>query len=79
MGGHECTLSDEFLQMVKGDVLHAEGTSYGTKANVPQIESVLTLESLPQDGAWVLQHQKNPVKVKHRHLKWERAKRLSQE
>ena len=65
--------------MVKGDALHAEGMSYGTKANVPQIESVLTKESLPRDGAWVLQHQKNPVEVKHHHLKWERAERLSQE
>ena len=65
--------------MVKRDVLHAEGSSYGTKANVPQIESVLTLESLPWDGALVLQHQKNPVEVKCHHLKWERAERLLQE
>ena len=40
-GGHEHTLSDEFLQMVKGDVLHAECLSYGTEADVPQIESIL--------------------------------------
>ena len=33
----------------------------------------LTLESLPRDGAWVLQHQKNPVEVKCCHLKWEGA------
>ena len=78
-GGHECALSNEFLQMVKRDALHAKCSSYGTKANVPQIESILTLESLPWDGAWVLQHQKNPVEVKCCHLKWERAERLSQE
>ena len=76
-GGHECTLSDEFPQMVKRDALHVEGLSYGTKGNVPQVESILTLESLPWDGAWVLQHQKNPVEVKHCHLKWEGAERLS--
>ena len=46
--------------MVKRDALHAEGSSYGTKANVPQIESVLTL---------VRQHQLNMVKVKCHHLK----------
>ena len=51
----------------------------GQKWMSPQIEPILTLESLPQDGAWVLQHQKNPVEVKHCHLKWERAERLSQE
>ena len=78
-GGHECTLSNEILQMVKRDALHAEGLSYGTKANVPQIESVLTLESVPWNGALVLHHQKNPVKVKHHHLKWEKSERLFQE
>ena len=54
--------------MVKGDALHVECSSYGTEADVPQIESVLTMESLPRDGAWVLQHQKNPVEVKCCHL-----------
>ena len=68
MGGHECTLGDEFQQMLKRDALHAEGLSYGTKANVPQIESVLTLECVPQDGALVCQQQKNAVKVKCCHL-----------
>ena len=68
-GGHECALGDEFPQMVKRDALHAEGLSYGTKANVPQIESILTVEGVPWDGALVHQHQKNLVKVKHHHLK----------
>ena len=73
MGGHECTIGNEFLQMVKRDALHAKGLSYGTKVNVPQIESVLTLEGVPWDGTLVLQHQKNPVKVKCLHLKWEKV------
>ena len=55
--------------MVKRDALHAEGLSYGTKANVPQIEYVLALEGVLWDGALVCQHQKNPVKVECRHLK----------
>ena len=79
MGEHECTLGDEFPQMVKKDALHAEGSSYGTKVNFPQIESVLTLESVPWHGALVLQHQKNPVEVKCCHPKWKRAERLFQE
>ena len=34
-GGHECTLSDEFPQMVKGDVLHAECSSNGDRSGHP--------------------------------------------
>ena len=68
-GGHEHTLSDESLQMVKRDALHAEGLSYGTKVNIPQVESILALEGVPWDGALVCQHQKNVVKVKCCHLK----------
>ena len=67
--GHECTLSDEFPQMLKRDALHAEGLPYGTKANVPQIESVLTLEDVMWDGALVRQHQLNTVEVECHHLK----------
>ena len=47
LGGHECTLGDEFPQMVKRDALHAECSSYGTKVNIPQVVSVLAVESLP--------------------------------
>ena len=55
--------------MVNRDVLHVEGLSYGTKAKVPQIESILTLEGVMWDGALVHQHQLNMVKVKCHHLK----------
>ena len=71
-GGHERALGDEYPQTVKRDVLHVEGSSYGTKANIPQIETILTLEGVLWDGALVCQHQKNPVKVKHHHLKGEK-------
>ena len=64
--------------MVERDALHAECLSYGMEADVPQIESVLISESLMWDGTWALQHQKNPLKVECGHLKYERAKRLSQ-
>ena len=77
-GGHEHALSDEFLQTVEGDALHVECSSCGTEVDSPQIESILTMEILPWDGTWVIQHQKNPVEVKHCHLKCERAKGLSQ-
>ena len=55
--GHKRALSDEFPQMLKRDVLHVEGSSYGIKANVPQVESVLTLEGVLRDGALVHQYQ----------------------
>ena len=67
------TLSDKSPQAVKRDALHAEGLQYGAEANVPQVESVLALDGIPQDGALVIQLQKNVVKVKCGHLKdkWE--------
>ena len=67
--GHECILSDESPQTVKRDVLHAEGSPYGTEANLPQVESILALEGVLWDGTLVHQHQKNVVKVKCSHLK----------
>ena len=66
---HEHTLGNEFPQMVKRGVLHAEGSSYGMKANIPQVESILTLEGVKWDGALVHQHQLNTVEVKCHHLK----------
>ena len=48
----------------------------GQKQMSPQVESVLTMESLLWDGVTVFQHQKNPVEVKHCHLKCERARRI---
>ena len=71
--GHEHALSDESPQVVKRDALHSEGSLYGTEVNVPQVESILALEGVPQDGALVGQLQKNVVKVKCGNLeeKWE--------
>ena len=36
-GGLEHSLSDEFPQMVKRDVLHAECSPYGTKVTAPRL------------------------------------------
>ena len=51
------------------DALYVEDSSHGTKVNIPQIESILALEGVPQDKALVCQHQKNMIKVKCHHLK----------
>ena len=44
----------------------------------PQVEPVLTMESLLRDGAGIFQHQEDPVEVKRHHLKWERARLLQE-
>ena len=36
-GGHECVGRKYFLQLVKGDALHAEGLVDGAEANVPEV------------------------------------------
>ena len=77
-GGHEHALSNEFPQVVKRDALHAEGLLYGAEANYPQVECVLALEGVPQDGALAGQLQKYAVKVKCSHLK-EQVGKLLQE
>ena len=76
--GHKCALSDESPQAVKRDVLHVEVLLYGAEVNVPQVESVLVLEGVPQDGALAGQLQKYAVKVKCGHLK-EQVGKLLQE
>ena len=78
-GGHKRTLSDESPQAVKRDVLHAEGSLYGAEANVPQVESILALEGVPQDGVLVGQLQKYAIKVKCGHLKEQAGKLLQVE
>ena len=76
--GHERTLSDEGMQAIEGEALHAECSSQRTEADVPRVEPVLTMESLLWDGAGIFQHPKDPVEVKHHHLKWERARLLQE-
>ena len=48
--GHKCTLCDEFLQVVKGNALHVEGMLDGAEADVPQVETILAVESVPLYG-----------------------------
>ena len=67
--GHKCTLSDKFLQVVKGDALHVEGTLYGAEADVPQVETFLAVEGVPRYGTLAGELQEYPVKVECGHLK----------
>ena len=49
-GGHKCTLCNKFPQVVQGNALHVEGMLDGAEANVPQVETILAVESVPGYG-----------------------------
>ena len=66
---HKCTLSDEFLQVVQGNPLHAEGMLYGAEVDVPQVETILAEESVPRYGTLAGELQEYPVEVECSHLK----------
>ena len=68
-GGHEHTLCDGFPQVVKGNMLHVEGMLYRAEADVPQVETVLAVESVPQYGTIAGELQEYPVEVECGHLK----------
>ena len=68
-GGHKCTVCDEFLQVVKGNVLHAEGTLYRAESDIPQLETILAVESAPWYGTFAGELQEYPVEVECGHLK----------
>ena len=67
--GHKCTLCDEFLQVVQGNALHVEGTLHGAETNVPQVETILVMESVPGYGALAGKLQEYPAEVECGHLK----------
>ena len=69
LAGHKCTLSDKFPQVVKGNALDVEGVLYGAEVDVPQVETILAVESVPQYGTLAGELQEYPVEVECGHLK----------
>ena len=67
--GQKRALCDKFLQIVKGNALHVEGALYGAEADVPQVETILAVESVPQYGTLAGELQEYPVEVEYSHLK----------
>ena len=63
------TLCNEFLQVVKGNALHVEGTLDGAEADVPQVETNLAVESVPRYGTLAGELQEYPVEVECGHMK----------
>ena len=68
-GGHKCTLCNEFPQVVKGNVLHVEGMLYRAEVDVPEVETILAVESVPQYGTLASKLQEYLVEVESNHLK----------
>ena len=67
--GHKHALCNEFPQVVKGNMLHVEGTLYRAEADVPQVETILAVESVPRYGTLAGELQEYPVEVECGHLK----------
>ena len=74
-GGHKHALCNEFLQVVKRNALHVEGMLDWAEADVPQVEAILAVESVPQYGTFAGDLQEYPVEVECSHLK-EQARSL---
>ena len=67
--GHKCTICGKFPQVVKGNALHVEGMLYRAEADVPQVETVLAVEGVPQYGTLAGEFQEYLVEVERGHLK----------
>ena len=67
--GHKCALCNEFLQVVKGNALHIEGTLYRAEVGVPQVKTILAVESVPQCGTHASEVQEYLVEFECGHLK----------
>ena len=67
--GHKSALCNEFPQVVKGNALHVEGMLDGAEVDVPQVETILAVESVPQYGTLAGELQEYLVEVECGHLK----------
>ena len=67
--GHKRTLCNEFPQVVQGNALHVEGTLDGAEVNVPQVETILAVESVPGYGTLVGKLQEYLAEVECGRLK----------
>ena len=67
--GHKHALCNEFLQVVQGNALHVEGMLDGAEVNVPQVETILAVESVPGYGTLAGKLQEYPAEVECGHVK----------
>ena len=66
--GHKCTLCNELLQVVQGNVLHVKGVLDGAETNVPQVETILAVESVPRYRTLACELEEYPAEDECGHL-----------
>ena len=65
---HKCTLHDELSQVVQGNVLCAKGALDEAEVDVPQVETILAMESVPRNGPLAHELEEYLAKVECGHL-----------
>ena len=67
-GRHKHALCDELPQVVQGNVLHVKGVLDGAEADVPQVETILAVESVPRYRTLARKLEEYPAEVECGHL-----------
>ena len=75
---HKHTLCNELPQVVQGNALHVKGALDGPEANVPQVETILAVESVPRYRTLTHELEEYLAEVECGHLE-EQAESLLQE
>ena len=75
---HKCTLCDELPQVIQGNALHVKGALDGAEANVPQVKTILAVESVPRYRTLTHELEEYLAEVECSHLE-EQVESLLQE
>ena len=67
-GRYKCVLCDELPQVVQGNALHVKGVLDGAEMNVPQVETILAVESVPRYGTLTCELEEYPAEVECSHM-----------
>ena len=62
-GRHKCTLCYKLQQVVQGNALHVKGALDGAEVNVPQVETILAVESVPRYRTLACELEEYPAEV----------------
>ena len=65
---HKGTLHDEILQVAQANALHVKGALDGAEVNVPQVETILAVESVPWYRTFACELEEYPAEVECSHL-----------
>ena len=67
-GRHKCALCNELPQVVQGNALHVKGALDGAEGDVPQVETILAVESVPRYKTLTRELEEYPAEVECSHL-----------